>query len=485
MDAHITVIAKPEVIDSVSSFSYRWCINSGLDRKEATRFSLALDELITNIILFAYPEEKGNFDVTFRNSLFNVEAIITETGEPFDPDLHRYNASKARNQGNFEGAGLEIVRHFTDDFIFLNRGKQGKEFRISKTIKEPHIKELKPSLETEDKEESTEEHHYHTEIIKPADAEAISKLIYRTYDYSYTKEDIYFPKKVERSIAQKKKLGVITRDEEDNAVGYFAIIKKDDSNIAEVGEAVVSPAHRRRGIMTKMMEELINIARDQGMLGLFGTAVTAHLISQKVNHKFDFVSTALNLAKSDALRMRSLQENNPQPTSIVLDFLPLAPHPRPTLYLPENYEEIIKQIYKSLGLDIKIGKPLGDSLATESQIDVKINYKDHFALILINSYGNDFVEVFHEISESLRDKELNSVYVDMPLDQPGTPQFMDIIRGEEYIFGGVMPLFHQEKDYLRMQKIYTDINLGLVEVYSKQAQQIKELISQEYHASNT
>lgn len=485
MDAQITVIAKPEVIDSVSSFSYRWCINSGLSRKEATRFALALDELITNVILFAYPDEKGTFEVTFRNSMFNVEAILTETGEPFDPDLHRYDPSKAIQQSDFEGAGLELVRHFTDTFLFLNRGKQGKEFRISKTIDEPHIKELKPNLQTEPKDASSKEQSYTTDIIKPSDAEAISKLIYRTYDYSYTKEDMYFPKKVERGIAQKKKIGVITRDEKDEAVGYFAIIKKEDSNIAEVGEAVVSPAHRRRGVMTRMMEQLIKIAREQGMLGLFGTAVTSHPISQKVNHKFGFVSTGLELAKSDALHMKSLQEEITQPTSIVLDFLPLRPYRRPKLYLPVPYRELLRKIYSSLDVEIKTGEPASGSLEEESEIDVKINYKDHFALILVESYGKDFEEVFHDLSESLKDKKLNAVYVDLPLDQTGTPHFLDVIRGEGYQFSGITPLFHKEKDYLRMQKIYAPMDFDLIEVFSELAKEIKTQVSREYHAGNS
>lgn len=485
MEAQITVIAKPEVIDSVSSFSYRWCINSGLSRKEATGFALALDELITNVILFAYPDEKGTFEVTFRNSMFNVEVILIETGEPFDPDLHKYDSSKAVREGDFEGAGLELVRHFTDTFLFLNRGKQGKEFRISKTIDEPHIKELKPDLKTEPKDATSAEQNYKTDIFKPSDAEAISKLIYRTYDYSYTKEDMYFPKKVERGIAQKKKIGVITRDEKGEAVGYFAIIKKEDSNIAEVGEAVVSPAHRRRGVMTRMMERLIKIAKNQGMLGLFGTAIASHPISQKVNHKFGFVSTALMLAKSDPLRMKSLQENTPQPTSIVLDFLPLRPFRRPKLYLPAPYRELLLKIYGSLNVEIETGEGETDFLDNESEIDVKINYNDHFALILIESYGHDFEEVFHDLSESLKNKKLNAVYVDLPLDQSGTPHFLDVIRDEGYLFSGITPLFHNERDYLRMQKIYADMDFDLIEVFSELAKEIKTLVSREYHAGNT
>lgn len=485
MDAHITIVAKPEIIDSVSSFGFRWCVNSGLEREEATRFALSLDELITNIILFAYPEEKGTFEVTFRNSLSNVECIITETGEPFDPDRHIYDPEKAIRQGNFEGAGLKLVRLFTDDFIFVNRGKQGKEFRISKSIKEPHIKELKPDLQPVEAAETTDSEAYQTKAIRASDAEDISKLIYRTYDYSYTKEDMYFPKKVERAIAQKKKMGVIARTRNREAVGYFAIIKKENSNIGEVGEAVVSPMHRRRGLMSRMMEGLIDIAKEQGLLGIFGTAITHHPISQKVNNKFEFISTALELAKSDSVRMKSLREDYPQPSSTILDFLPLTDLQRPPLYLPDQYAALLEDIYASLNIEITGGKNKSGNLAVNSKIDVKINYKDHIALIQVNSFGKDFDEVFSNIFQSLGEKNLNAIYCDLPLHNPATPLKIDSIKKAGYIFCGLMPLYHEETDYLRLQKIMVPMNLDLVEVYSDLAKSIKEQVKQEYDESKS
>lgn len=480
MDAHITIDAKPEIIDSVSSFGFRWCINSGLEREEATRFALSLDELITNIILFAYPEEKGTFEVTFRNSLSNVECIITETGEPFDPDRHVYDPDKAISKGDFEGAGLKLVRLFTDDFIFVNRGKQGKEFRISKSIKEPHIKELKPELQPAEETDLSNGEVYRTKKIRPTDAEDISKLIYRTYDYSYTKEDMYFPKKVERAIAQKKKMGILARSENGEAVGYFAIIQKDDSNIAEVGEAVVSPTHRRRGLMTRMMEGLITIAKEQGLLGIYGTAITHHPISQRVNKKFGFISTALELAKSDSVRMKSLREEYPQPSSTVLDFLPLGNFERPPLYLPERYSALLKEIYASLNVDIASGGKKPGGFASNSNIDVKIDYKDHVALILVNSFGRDFDEVFNTIFHSLEEKKLNAIYCDMPLRDPATPLKINGISHAGFIFCGLMPVFHNDIDYLRLQKILVPMNLELVEVYSDLGKKIKEQVKQEY-----
>jgi RimJ/RimL family protein N-acetyltransferase len=109
-------------------------------------------------------------------------------------------------------------------------------------------------------------------------------------------------------------------------VGYFAVLRNDDSDIGEVGEAVVDVNHRRRGLMTRMLEGLIQRAEEEGLLGVYGEAVTAHEISQRANARFDFVSSALCLAYHPTERFTGLIDDYPQPISNLIDFKPLVPY---------------------------------------------------------------------------------------------------------------------------------------------------------------
>jgi hypothetical protein len=70
----------------------------------------------------------------------------------------------------------------------------------------------------------------------------------------------------------------------------------------------------------------IQRAEGEGLLGVFGEAVTAHEISQRANARFDFVSCALNLAYQPTERFTGLIDDYPQPISTLIDFKPLVPY---------------------------------------------------------------------------------------------------------------------------------------------------------------
>ena len=495
MDAELRISADEQIIGPICDFTYSWCLNCGVEPKAARRFTIAVSELVTDVILFAFPSDsQAHFDISFRHTLSNVEIVVAELGEPFDPDRHRYDPAKAVQEGDFEGAGFRLIRRFSDEFLFINKGKEGKEFHLSKNIVMRDIDQLLERSRAEQPEEPDPAETQQIDLqgddfiynrIRPSDAEDIAKLIYRTYEYTYTKEDLYFPKKIEKTLLGKEKLGVIARDHEGLAVGYFAVLKKKDSNIAEVGEAVVSPNYRKRGIMSKMMEHLITIARDNKLAGLFGKAVTLHPVSQKVNAKYGFKSTALMMAETAKVKFKGFDEQYPQPVSVVIDFLPLAASTDKSVYLPEKYKDILLQTYQELGISVSPRTSSGSKMAKKSNIELNINYGDSTALLVVNKYGPDFRAVLTDMLSSLKEQEqLNAIYLDLPLENSATPQQFENISDLGFIYGGLTPLFHEENDYLRLQQIPIDIDLGLIEVYSDFGNKIKSVIANE-HSQHT
>lgn len=491
MEIKFNISTDEQVISPACEFTYSWCINCGLSPEEATRFTVAVSELISDIILFAYPQDSSaNFDLIFSNSLSNVELIVSEVGEPFDPDLHRYDPEKAVKEGDFEGAGLRLIRRFSDEFLFINKGKEGKEFRLSKKVNVHDIDELlelsraRQQLETEvhkKQKADLEKENFSISKITPSDAEDIAKLIYRTYEYTYSKEDMYYPKKIEKTVSGKEKLGVIARDNAGEAIGYFAVLRKQDSNIAEVGEAVVSPQYRRRGIMSKMMEHLIETSRDQKIDALFGKAVTIHPVSQRVNHKYGFITTALMLAETDKVVFKGFDEQYPQPVSVVIDFLPLKIPQRKTVYLPGEYSELLMETYEELDIPIATGEAMQIEMAEKSDIQLKINYSDSTSLIIVNKYGPDFHTVLSDMLDSLKKQEApNAIYIDLPLENPATPAQFNQIKDLGFIYCGLAPIFHHESDYLRLQKIFVPLDLELIDMYSEFGRKLKSYITDEY-----
>ncbi len=485
MDLQLHIPSDEQAINPVCDFTYSWCLNSGLTKQEASKFTIAVSELITDIILFAYPESENKFiDLTFRQTLSDIELIASEAGEPFDPDQHRYSPESALDKGDFEGAGLRIIRRFTDDFLFINRGREGKEFRLQKEVDTHYLDELMElsrSLKPKEPEKKLADVSYSIKQITPADAEDIAKLIYRTYEYTYTKEDLYFPKKIEQTLIGKEKLGVITRGEKGEALGYFAILPKEDSNIAEVGEAVVSPDYRKQGIMSNMMEHLIKVGRSHNLKALYGKAVTNHPVSQRVNHKFGFTSTGLMLLDTNNVVFKGFDEQYPQPVSVIIDVLPLQENKPKDVYLPAKYQQLLTESYQQLGIPITPKKPNGYTMAEKSDADLEINYADSTAHIILNKYGPDFKSVLQEMINSLLEQEtLNAIYLDLPLQNEATPSQLKELEGLGFIYCGLAPYFHQGADYIRLQKICMPLDFDLVDVHSDFGKQIKSFIANEY-----
>jgi anti-sigma regulatory factor (Ser/Thr protein kinase)/N-acetylglutamate synthase-like GNAT family acetyltransferase len=479
MDAHLKLKAKTGVIGSASDFTYKWAMNAGLPEDDAARLTLAVTEVVTNIVLYAFPREEGEFEITYHPELTQVEVIIHEVGEPFDPDRHQYDRKRARTEGDLHGAGLELAGQMVDNFIFLHMGKTGKEFRLVKNVPAEHIADMMTLDEIKAVHVPDVTEQYRLSVATPDDAEDIAKLIYRTYGYTYAKESIYFPKKNEQALSSGDKFAVMVRASSGEAVGHFAVLRPTDSNIGEVGEVVVSPPHRRRGLMTRMLNALIGLAKKHGLQALFGEAVAVHLISQNVNHNLGFHSSALLLASLPVTKYQDLVESYPQDVSVVIDFLLLDEIETREVYLPKKYETMLMKLYGRQGIRAIDGSAAGFDPVGETQFNLSIQYDNRTAVVVIDEYGSDLGELISQLTTSAREEGLNTVYFDLPLDRPGTATAVTAFEKQQYIFAGLMFMYHKERDYLRMQYTTSPIDMKLVYTYSDTAKELKRQIEKE------
>jgi len=481
-DATLNLTSDINVIGSVVDFTYKWSVNAGLSDEDAVRITQAVDELVTDIILFAYPEQKkpGNFEVHFSSDFSSIQIIIREYGEPFDPNRHRYNSERAIEQGFFKGAGFELIKFLTDEFIFENRGAKGKYFQLIKYIVAEHEPDILPEKSPEIEKAQLNHTEFNVASIDAHDAEDIAKLVYRSYGYSYPKEDMYYPKRIAMAVLRKKKIGVIARINDGRPAGYFAVLESTDSNVGEVGEAVVAPPYRRKGLFKKMMEMLIENARESKLQGIFGKAIGIHNISQKVNQRYGFKTTGLFLADFPAVHLYELMEPYPQPVSEIIDFLLLKDYKNQDIYLPDRYSEILQDIYGEIQAKPKFqvaDKNLRYSPITG--IDMKIDYSQKNSLLLVRSAGRNILEKIEEKFSYLKDKDLNIIYIDLPLSDPITPTLVETLREMGFVFSGLMPHFHKRKDYLRMQYLRCKLDLSLIITHSKMSKRILSIIKKE------
>ena len=483
MDQTLHLPNHVNVIGPTTDYAYKWSLNVGLSDEKALRMALAVDELVTDVVRFAFPGEEATFDVTFRSDLSTAEVIVHERGEPFDPSRYTYSPQRAIQDDNFDGAGFALIQHCVDDFAFINRGREGKEFRLVQLIESDHIADLHPT-EQPDPDAEREDVEYTLSNVRPRDAEDIAKLIYRTYGYTYAKEDLYYPERIERALEQGEKFGVVARSNLGRAVGYFAVLQSSDSDIGEVGEAVVDVNHRRRGLMKRMLRSLIDQANERQLSGVYGEAVTVHDISQRVNHHFGMMSTALLLGLFPPERFRGLSDERTQPITIVIDFRPLVPYETVTAYLPGAYEDLLRQIYDALNVDDLNVLPTSaatsrDQLPPTTKMDTRIRYRYNHVVFVVEEPGRDLGGQVEQALVDLEDEDMAVACVDLPVDDPSTPAATDLLREKGFVFAGLMPRFHQGHDYLRLQYPLVELDPEAIKVYSDLATTIKSHILEE------
>lgn len=488
MDAHLYLEVTLPMLEPATDFTYKWCVNMGLEQEEAAKMTLAVDEVLTDILLHAYKLETGYVEFWFEYTISEIEITIQEKGEPFDPGRHPYSSEKAINENDFEGAALETIRQMPDHFHFLNRGKDGKEFRLVKKIASSHIKDLADISRDSDKESDEPKidraEDYVLTHVTSDDAEDIAKLIYRSYSYTYPKEDLYFPGRIEVAIRNGYKFGTIIRTEQGAPAGYFAVVKSTNSKIGEVGEAVVSPSHRKRGLMKKMLNELIAMSRQKGLLGLFGMANATHFFSQKVNAKFGFKSTAMILATSPKRVYKGMEIKSAEIVSVIFDFLPLIRRWRRPVMIPETYKDLLEQIYGQFEKQPSPSAGQNHSSSTAGNTDLKLNilYEKNSAVIIVKAVGSTFEASCLRMFRSIEELNLTSVYIDLPLNQFPLDSAIKWLKDQQFILAGLMPLFHQETDYLRMQRVHLDVDFEAIKTHSNIASKLKERIKSEYDA---
>lgn len=483
MEARLHLDMHMGMIGSATDFTFKWCINMGMDKEEAARMTLALDEILTNIYLFGYREKSGEAELIFVYHASEIEIIIKEYGEPFHFRQYKYSKSAALNEGNFQGAGLELLNNLTDHFIYLNRGNDGKEYRLVKILEREHISDILARQNEEAGEEEKMDTDYLLTPVTTSDAEDIAKLIYKSYNYTYNKEEMYFPKLQETALQQGYKFGTIVRTSEGGPVGYFAVIRNTDSLVGEIGEAVVAPEHRKRGLMKQMLNELIDMSKEQGLLGLYGYALTLHIVSQIVNQKFHFKNTAILLSNLYGASFKGFDENYPQPVSVIADFLPLYSRRTTSVYLPDSYKSILREIYNQFEASPAINKlpRVIEKPFEETELKLNISYSGNTATIVCYQYGKTFENSCASILKSLSGLNLHAIYIDLPLDHPWIDHAVNWMSNQDFIFCGLMPLIHNEKDFFRMQKIQTTLDFKLIHTEPEMATKLKQLVSKEYH----
>ncbi|MBI4860910.1 MAG: GNAT family N-acetyltransferase [Candidatus Riflebacteria bacterium] len=460
----------------------------GLEQTEA--LVLAADEAAANILQHAFePGEEGQISLSMEIGPVAVTLVLKDQGLPFDSAIQPSYHGPEDGQVSRRGLGLHLIRSSVDRVQWYNHGKEGKELRL--TMLRPTrsiadqlpLEELTPYVESQSRapDQSYQVRLFGTGRTSQLRQEAIqvARCAYRTYGYTYAHESLYYPYRIIELNRNGELISAVALTEGDTpeVVGHAAIERPDQGRVAEIGQALVVPAHRSRGILERLVGFLEGVARERQMLGLWATAVTVHSYSQRVTEKLGYRASgvALGLIPASVTFKRFEDQAPPHRENAVIYFKYLEPPPSAVVHAPRHHLPILEEIYAHLGVSVDFRQPLdclGPGRVTATEIGPL-----RCGLIRVFQVGSDTAAEIRRALADLREiARTQVVMLDLPLSDPGTPWACQEAEQVGFFFCGLGPHFSPEGDVLRLQYLDSGLGIGDPQVPSPFARRLLEYV---------
>ena len=124
MKRELTFKNEEQELSRVAAFMEGVCDELQLDMHVAMKLQVAMEEMVTNVIFYAYPEgTSADITLTAESDGKEVAFVLSDTGKPFDPtakeDADLDVNPMDREQG---GMGILIVKNIMNEVSYQRLG---------------------------------------------------------------------------------------------------------------------------------------------------------------------------------------------------------------------------------------------------------------------------------------------------------------------------------------------------------------------------
>lgn len=283
----------------------------------------------------------------------------------------------------------------------------------------------------------------------PADAEAICRLTWRTYGYSYQHDEYYQPERLAQMLADGLQASFVAVTPDGEIVGHSALLLEHPGDvIVEGGRAMVDPRFRGHHLMYANRELRERWMHDHGVLALEGAAVTAHTRSQR-----DVPVTSVQLAFLPPISFRDIDGSEvPHRQAVVGGIVPFAPIPAQQVHLPRRDAAMLAEIYRLVELDrTDAGEAAPPGPDTTSSLELELRGDLGHAVVTATAVGADLATELARRMDAVRRAGIVVTYADVALADPATSWAADVLADAGFVFSGVQPLSAAGVDVVRYQ----------------------------------
>jgi serine/threonine-protein kinase RsbW len=426
----------------------------GLDERETHRICYALEENLSNSILFDFEAgAREEIRIAVNAIASGIELIIRDHGIPRDPFIQRPASvediardtsfdSLARSNGDEIGAVSDFVIHrMLDRYQYANLGRKGR--RIEMVLYATAARVGKPDG-TEPLSDAGTDGPAVIRLAEHGDLTGIARLFYTCYGYSYVNDVVYYPERLADQIQKRHLTSLGAVADKGRVVGHVALMRPfDGADILEWGMAASAPEYRGQGVMERLFTALLDHVRGLPCSGLFSHSVTNHVFTQKICSRYGFSDVALLLGYAPAdLSFKKINQELGQRESTIISFKQLQSARQDSIFPPEHHRELILALYGAAKIAVRPGKQVSTTMPAKSAVVHTVIPVLNIAELLIKTIGQDLDEQLAFITRKLCIAGVDILYLVLDLGSPLAPRAVEQAEAAGYFFAGIFPGYH-------------------------------------------
>ena len=121
------------------------------------------------------------------------------------------------------------------------------------------------------------------------------------------------------------------------------------------------------------------------------------------------------------------------------------------VFVTQRHQQIVSEIYENLGCPVQFGTAAPTSEA-HGTLSIKVNPRAHFAAIHVTTLGQDTVQSIRRAARELVElSHVEALLVELPLENPGTPEACEALEQHGFGFTGIGPHFMTGSDVIKLE----------------------------------
>jgi hypothetical protein len=294
--------------------------------------------------------------------------------------------------------------------------------------------------------------------LQPGEGSVLSEAIRAAYGDTYDVRWAYDPDEVSARLQAGTYVSCVAETAAGDLLCHegMSLAAAGDA-VAHSGQAVTMPAARGQHLFTRTKRHLMEEATARGLAGMYSEATAAHPYSQRANLELGAHETGFLLGWVPAsVANDAAAEQRPRRQSAAIFYTKLKDGQERQVYAPPRHREIVGRTIELCELRGTLAEPpAGAEPAERTELRIEVDADHNLALITVITPGSDLeIAIAAERHHLFHTRNLDAIYVDMPLDNPATSLLADHLERVGVSYAGIFPNSHANGDVLRLQSLH-------------------------------